>query len=224
MIGRLAVQLEHVAIDEDEGVLFSDAHLAGQAGVQDEVAVLAVHRHEELRLDEGVDDLELFPRRVTADVDVVGAVVHDASAEPEEVIDGAIDKRLVAGDGRRGEHDGIVRLDLDVLMVAVGHAGEGRRRLALGTCRYDNYVFGGHVLELVDAEAHLAREVEVAPLARHLHVVHHAATGDEDLAPCRLGGIDHLLDARDQGGEGGDDDATGRIREDVGQRFADHLL
>ncbi len=104
--------LEHVAVDQDEGVLVGDAHGAGELGVQHQVAVLAVDGDEVLRAHQGLDDLQLFLGGVAADVDVGDAVVEHVGAEPEEVVDGAVDERLVAGDGRGGEDDGVAGLDL----------------------------------------------------------------------------------------------------------------
>ena len=67
-------------------------------------------------------------------------------------------------------------------------------------------------------------KIEVAALAGHLHVVHHAAAGDEDLPARHVGRVDDLLDARDQGREGCDDDAAFGAAQDLRQGLADHAL
>ena len=52
-LGVLRVELEDVAVLEDEDVLVADAGLTRQLGVDVLVPVLAVHRHEVLRAQRG---------------------------------------------------------------------------------------------------------------------------------------------------------------------------
>src|SRR3989442_13596103 len=111
-------------------------------------------------------------------MDIRHTVVEDASAEAEEVVDGSVNEGLIAGDGGGREDGRIARDYLDVLVVAVRHAGKGRGRLTLAAGRDDGDLFGAGRAKVVYVEGKLAREIEVAPLARHLDVVHHAAAGD----------------------------------------------
>jgi hypothetical protein len=135
---------------------------------------------------------EAWPRTWTS-----RAVVEDAGAEPEEIVDSAVDQRLVSG-WRGGEDDSVARLDLHVLVVAVSHTSQRRGRLALAAGRDDDDLFRRQLSQVIHPHAHLAREVEVTAFARHLDVVHHAAPGDEYPAAVEAGRVDHLLHARDQ--------------------------
>ena len=74
--GFFLVDLEDVAIGEDEGVAFGHADALGKTRVGDEVAVLAVDGDEVLGLEDALDDLELVLAGVAADVDVLDAVVR----------------------------------------------------------------------------------------------------------------------------------------------------
>ena len=53
----------------------------------DEVAVLAVHRHEPLRLDDRQEGLDLLLLGVAGGVHVLDAGVHDLGAEADEAVD-----------------------------------------------------------------------------------------------------------------------------------------
>ena len=128
--GLFLVDLEDITVGEDEGVAFGHAHTLREAGVGDEVAVLAVDGDEVLGLEDALDDLELVLAGVATDVHVLDAVVEDAGALAEEVVDVAGDGLLVSGDGVGGEDDGVAFGDGDVAVGAVGDAREGARGLA----------------------------------------------------------------------------------------------
>ena len=82
----------------------------------------------------------------------------------------------------------------------------------------------GQVFYLVDLAQDAVRRLQVAQLQGGAHRVRHAAPDDEDAAPVPGGGVDDLLHAGHQRGEGGDDDPPRRAGDDVVQRFADDLL
>ena len=58
-----------------------------EPGVGDQVAVLAVHRHEPLRLGDREERLELLLLGVTRGVHVLDAAVHDLDADADEAVD-----------------------------------------------------------------------------------------------------------------------------------------
>ena len=159
-----------------------------------------------------------------AHVHVLGAVVEDARALPEEIVDVAGDGVLVAGDGGSGEHDGVALGNADVAVRAVRHARQGARGLTLAARRDDGKAGRGGLPHLVDTHDRSRGRVEVLELAGHGDVVDHRAARDEHLAAREDGGVDHLLGARDERGEGRHDDAAIGVDHDVAEGFAHELL
>src|SRR6185312_626329 len=132
LVGGVCVESKYVAVFEQKHFL-GDAGGNGQFDVTLEVPVVAVHRNEELGLDEVDHQAKFFLRAVAADMDKsVGAVVVDhASVAALKVVDDAIDFLFVTGNNTRAEQHGVAWIDLGELVVVDGGAGECRHRLAL---------------------------------------------------------------------------------------------
>ena len=107
-----------VAVLADERALGGHAHGLGQLGVVHEVAVLAVHRHEPLRLDDRQEGLELLLLGVAGGVHVLEAGVDDLGAEAHEPVDHLGDAHLVARDRVRAEDHGVAVADLEPAVLA----------------------------------------------------------------------------------------------------------
>ena len=146
LVGAVAVEVEHVAVFEQDDLL-EDARGAGEFGVALEVAVVAVDGDEELWAQQVDHQAQLFLRAVAADVDeAVGAVVvDDVGVAALEVVDHAVDGLLVAGDDARAEDHGVAGVDLGVLVVVDGGAGERGHGLALGAGDHDQSSLSGIV-------------------------------------------------------------------------------
>ena len=111
-----------------------------------------------------------------------------------------------------------------MLVVLIRHARECRGGLSLATGRDDRQFLVRDLAQLSRVHHDPFRHFQVAQIDRHADVVLHAASRDEDAAAGGLGAVDHLLDAGDKGGEGGDDDAPLGSRHNLMERFADDLL
>ncbi len=109
-------------------------------------------------------------------------------------------------------------------MVTVGHAHEGGGRLALGAGGDNGYLLRRQAAHPLQGNQDILRSPQVLLLKGHLDVVHHAAAGDEHVPAVGVGGVEHLLDAGDEGSEGGDDDAPGGVRHDLLQGVAHHVF
>ena len=97
--------------------------------------VVAVDRQDVARLDEVEHELELLLVAVPGGVDRRVARRHDAAPDVVEPVDRLVDGALVARDRRRGEDDRVALVQLDLRVVAVGHAAQRAQRLALGSGR-----------------------------------------------------------------------------------------
>ena len=193
----VAVVLDDLAVLEHEDLVDVDAGALGEQAVLHEHPVLAVDRDEVARLDEPEHELQLFSRPVPGDVAVDERLVVDHRPFLEEVVDGLRDGLLVAGN-RRGRHDDrVARLDRDVAVVAVAHAGQAAHRLALRSGRHDDQLFFREALKLVLANHRPVAVVEVAALEGDRRVLLHAPPERDHLPAVRPRGVDHLLDATD---------------------------
>ena len=123
--------LDHVAVLADDHVVARDAHLDGEPGVMLEMPALAVDRDEPPRPDQREHEPELLLGRVTAGVHRVGRHVVHVAAGPVQRVDDAMDRRLVARDQRRRQHDRVVRAELHPLVLPRRHQRQRRVRLTL---------------------------------------------------------------------------------------------
>ena len=127
----------------DHDIVRIDARFFGDIGVMNEVAIFAVNRDEELRLRQLDHPLELGPRGVTGDVNVVHGLVKNFGALLEEIIDHPADGFFVAGNELRAHQNEIAVAELDVRMLAHGDADQRGAMLALASRRkHDDFVAG----------------------------------------------------------------------------------
>ena len=113
---------------------------------------------------------------------------------------------------------------LDVLVLAVGDSDQGRGRLSLSAGGDDYYLIVRQLAGLVHGDQGVFRDAKVTQVPGHLDVVDHAPSDDGDLAVVPDGGVDNLLDARDEGGERGDHHAAGGLGDLAVERLADDPL
>ena len=102
MLGNLRMvgaNFEDIPVLDDEDVLGRQSHGLGKPGVQDQVPVLTVNRHEVLRLDQGDHELQFFLARMSGHVNELVMSPDDIGAKPEQIVDRAADEFLVAWDG-----------------------------------------------------------------------------------------------------------------------------
>ena len=75
-------------------------------------------------------------------------LIPDVAAKLGQAVDDLLDGLLVAGNGSCREDDGIALVDGERLVLAVGHAGQGRQRLALRTGAHDDDLIVGQVINV----------------------------------------------------------------------------
>ena len=102
-------------------------------------------------------------------------------------------------------------------MLAVGHAGQGRQRLALRTGAHDDDLIVGQVIDIEGIDDIGIVDVEVAKLTRHAGVGKHGTSGHDDLAATLAGGVADLLQAMDVARERRDEHAARRVLDGVQQ-------
>ncbi len=136
----------------------------------------------------------------------MGASAVGAGPEPVQVVDGPMDRLLVAGDGVGAEHHGVTGVQRDHRMLGAGNAAERGERFALGAGAEDAQLRVREPLGLARRHQGARPGLQVAELLGDAHVVEHRAAHHQAASPGLLRGPDHLLQARDVGAEGGDQD------------------
>ena len=100
-----------------------------ELGVLAQVPVLAVHRDQDLRLDQPVHLLQVGAVRVARDVVGAALVVDDVDALLGQHVHDPDHPPLVAGDRLGGEQEGVALLQLDAEVLALRQLGRGRAPL-----------------------------------------------------------------------------------------------
>ena len=178
---------------------------------------LTVNRHKVRGLGHGHQELELLLATVTGDVDESAVLIPHVAAELGQAVDDLLDGFLIAGNRSCREDNGIALVDGERLVLAIGHAGQGRQRLALRTSAHDDDLVVRQVIDIEGIDNIGIVDVEVAQLARDAGVGEHGATGHNDLTAALAGGIADLLQAMNVARERRDEHATRGILDGVQQ-------
>ena len=223
-LGGFGGQLNDSAVLADDDVPAVVTHTHDHVAALVEHAALAVHGDEELRLYERVHHFELFLAGVARYVQIGAALVDDLRALGEELVNNAGDRRLVAGNGARGDDDAIARADVHLLMLGKRHAVERGHALALAAGGdYDGPVLR-LALYLVELHQHAFRDVHVAKLDGYLYHVLHTPARHCHLALILRRDVHDLLDALNVGRKGCDDYAFLAALEELVELFRDLAL
>lgn len=109
---------------------------------------LTVNRHKVRGLGHGHQELELLLATVTRDVDESAVLIPHVAAELGQAVDDLLDGLLVARNRSCRKDNGIALVDGERLVLAIGHAGQGRQRLALRTGAHDDNLIVGQVIDI----------------------------------------------------------------------------
>ena len=222
--GRHAIAQVHDGAGlAEQHVLLRNAGLHRQVTAGNQVANLAVNRHNVLRLKNVVAVQQLTGGSVTGNVNLRVALVHHVSAQLHEGVNDAEDAGLVTGNQRGCKHHGIAGLNLN-LVVTVRHARQCRHRLALRTGAHHHNLVGTVVVNLLQVHQHVRGNLQVAQLLSNGHVTHHRAAHEHDLAATLSGCVQYLLHAVNVRGEGRHNNAAACVTENVRQHRTDVLL
>ena len=213
-----------MAVLHDKDIVLVDAGFLGKARVLHEHAVFAVHRDEIFRLGKVEHEQKLFLTAVPGDVREAVFAVDDVDAQFEQVVDRAPDASLVPRNWRRRDDHRVAAHQLDLAMIARGHARQRRHGLALAAGRADHDAVRRMRVDLVLADELAGRDDEIAVLHRDARNIEHAPADETHLAAVARGGVHRLLQTRNVGSEHRDDDAAFGASEDVSERLAHHAF
>src|SRR5579863_1876120 len=163
--------------------------------MQDELPVFAMNGHDVGGTQQVDHQFQLFLGGVTRNMHIGDRLVKHLRALAEQVIDGAIHHLFVAWNRGSGENNCIVWLDAHLAMVLVGDTCEGRGWLPLTARANDHYALRRKLVDILGANEHPFRKVQVAKLNRHLYVIHHTAAYKSYYSFVTRGGIHYLLHA-----------------------------
>ena len=109
-------------------------------------------------------------------------------------------------------------------MIVVRDPGQRRERLALRPGADDQLLARRHSVEIGRLDEHVLGHLDVAEVARDVHVPAHRPTDDDDLAPGVDSDVDRLLHPVDVRCEARDEDPATADRDDLPERLADDAL
>ena len=135
-----------------------------------------------LRLRQVEHQLDLLLIAVAGGVDRGVGGRDDGAADAVEAVDDLVDRALVAGDRRGGEDHRVARVQLDRLVVAVGHAAQRRQRLALGPGEDDRDLLVGELVDVARLDEDALRRLDVPERAADVDVLAHRAA--DEARPC----------------------------------------
>ncbi len=120
---RVRRQVHHTAVFQHQDAILGDALRERQVGVVPELAVLPVHRDEEVRTHQPQHLAQLAPVGVAGHVDMLVLGIEDAPRPvPIQVVDRVVDEALVAGDGSGRDHHPVAVADVHDRVAARGEA------------------------------------------------------------------------------------------------------
>src|SRR5450432_731122 len=128
-------------------------------------------------------------------------VVNYVSLAPEQMIDHAIDRLLVARNDARRQHHGIALLDLRVLMIVHRSPRQRRHGLALGSGNHYANFFRRIILHISRMDQQPLRNFYVSQVFRDFRRAVHRTPDKRDLAAMLEGHLDRQLEAMDGRGE-----------------------
>src|SRR5215510_9058875 len=218
------IEADDIAILGEEhfdAVRRSGRHPPGHPRVPRELAVFAVDRNEVPGTDQREHQLQLLLAAVPRHVDVLDSVMDDVGPAPGHVVDHARDRLLVARNGTRREHHGVVGPQLHVPVVVDRDPRVRRLRLALRSGREAQDLVGRVALDLHVADLHACRNPEESEPLGRFRVLNHAAADQGDHAIELRGEIDEDLHPVDARGERRDHELASAAREDLLERLDD---
>ena len=202
------VEGDLVAVGANNDLRGSNAHLASQLGMGNEMAVLAMHGHEVLRSSDGQKHLEVFCFGVTRSVHIRDSGVNNFSACPDQTIDHLGNIGFVSGNRVRTHDDDVGVAQREPSIFICRHERKRRHRFALRSRRDDTHFFGRKVTDIGDIHEARFWNVEKSHFTSHANVLlhRHSHGGDNPIEGNRC--IGNLLHPMNVTGEAGRNDAT----------------
>src|SRR5690242_16080289 len=153
-----------------------------------------MHWHKELRAYQREHQFQLFLRGVTRYMYIRDALVEDFRPLPEQTIDCTMHHFLVARYGCSRQDHCISRLDTYQAMILVSYTREGRSRFTLASCTHNHNLLRFELIDILSANNHPFRHIEITQFNCHLHIVDHTATNQRNKALIACRRINYLLD------------------------------
>ena len=213
--------LDDLADLRDDDVFRPGAQRLGQLRVLPQLRILAVDGQEILGLDQRVQELDLLLAGVAGDVHLAQLAVDDVGPAAVELVDDPRHGLFIARDGVGRENDHIRGADLELAVLAVGHAGQARHGLALAAGGDDENLLVGIVFQIIDVDEVFLGDGQFPDGHGHARDVDHAAPHKAHPAAEHRRRIHHHLHAVDVGGEHRHDHAALGLLEHVDERLAD---
>ena len=215
------IEFNRVAVADNGDVLRGDAVIGSELGMLMQMAHLAMDGNQVFRLGETEHTAHFFLAGVPGHVHSFDGVVNDIGAALNQPIYGAVNHFLVAGDGMRGQDDGVAITNIELTMAAAGELAQYSRWLALGAGHHKDDFVRRQRLCLADVHQHAVIHIEIAEFPGDFGVFGHGVASDANFALVVASRVNHLLNAGHQRSEGGHHDAPFGAAEHPVERAVD---
>ena len=149
-----------------------------------------MHGHRILRMDQRVDQLDLFLTGVSG---YMGILKNNICALAKQFIDDLGNRLLISRDRVGGENNRISRADGDLAVHVVGHTGQGCHTLALASGGDDHLLFIGIIFHLFQIHQSVFGNINALQLDGGIQNIHHAAAFHSYFTAKFIGCVDDLL-------------------------------
>ncbi len=197
-----------IPVDDDAIAVLADRHvvhphLSSQLGMSPQVAVLAVDGDEPLGSDDVEKRLELVLIGVARHVHVGVAPMEHSRSGAGQARNHAAHGCLVAGDRRRRDEDGVVLLQLDVLVALLSDEREGCKGFPLAAGGDEQLLSSRQLRQILDVDDGVVGVCEETEIASGRRNSLHRSSEERHLSVGRDAGVQDLLYAVDMRREAG---------------------
>ena len=115
-------ELKDLADVRDKNILRVHTHRLRKPRMRLQMALLAVERNEEARMQQRMHDLEFFLAGMAGDMQALELIVDNVCSLAVELVDDLADGLFVAGDSRGRDDHAVARLNFHLSVPGEGHA------------------------------------------------------------------------------------------------------
>ena len=163
--------------------------------------IFPMHRHKVARLGQAQHHFQLLLAGVAVNMNRGHAVIQHLGPLPQQVVNSAAHQQFIPRNGRRRNHHRIPLHHRNLPVVLIGNPHQRRSRLPLTAGSQQHHPLRGIRPNFVQGKQRTRRQVQVAHLRRHIHIVRHTPPDNTDLAVMPHRRIHHLLHPGNQRGK-----------------------
>ena len=189
-LGLFLADFQYISGGQDEDIVLTDAQTLCNLGLCLQMLVFTMHGYCVLRMDQGIDQLDLFLAGMSGYMSILE---NNICAFAEQLVDDLGDGLFIARDGVGGEDYGIPRTDRDLTVHIVGHTGQGCHTFALASGGDNHLLLIGIILHLIQIHQCILGDIDALQLDGGIQDIYHTAAFHSHFTAKFVCRIDDLL-------------------------------